>query len=70
MTLGHPNYTNLKSYKSDYTLLNKLRCFLCRSQEKLVELRKSVENYIDDNPDDIQSALKHIKEKVDEALKG
>ena len=38
--------------------------------EKLVELRKSVEHYIDDNPDDIQRALKQIKEKVDEALKG
>ena len=38
--------------------------------EKLVELRKSVENYIDDNPDDIQRALKQIKEKLDEALKG
>jgi len=37
--------------------------------EKLVELRKSIEHYIDDNPDDIQSALKHIKEKVDKALK-
>ncbi|MCK5705378.1 MAG: HdeD family acid-resistance protein [Cyclobacteriaceae bacterium] len=38
--------------------------------EKLVELRESVENYINDNPDDIQRALKQIKEKVDEALKG
>lgn len=37
--------------------------------EKLVELRESVENYINDNPDDIQRALKQIKGKIDEALK-
>ena len=36
--------------------------------EKLEELKRSVENYINNNPDDIQSALKHIKEQVDDAL--
>ncbi len=36
--------------------------------EKLEELKRSVENYINNNPDDIQSALKHIKEQVNDAL--
>ena len=36
--------------------------------KKLEELKRSVENYINNNPDDIQSALKHIKEQVDDAL--
>lgn len=36
--------------------------------EKLVALKRSVEHYINNNPDDIQNALKHIKEQVDEAL--
>ena len=36
--------------------------------EKLEELKRSVENYINNNPDDIQSALKHIKEKIDDTL--
>ena len=53
----------LKKVKNKVTILKE------HDNEKLVELRKSVEQYIDDNPDDIQSALKQIKEKVDEALK-
>ena len=36
--------------------------------KKLEELKISVESYINNNPDDIQSALKHIKEKVDDAM--
>ena len=54
----------LKKVKNKVTILKE------HDNEKLEELRKSVEQYIDDNPDDIQSALKQIKEKVDEALKG
>ncbi len=53
----------LKKVKNKVTILRE------HDNEKLIELRKSVENYIDDNPDDIKSALKQIKEKVDEALK-
>ena len=53
----------LKKVKNKVTILKE------HDNEKLEELRKSVEQYIDDNPDDIQSALKQIKEKVDEALK-
>ena len=49
---------------------NKVTQLKEHDNKKLEELRKSVENYINDNPDDIQRALKHIKEKVDEALKG
>lgn len=54
----------LRKVKNKVTILRE------NDNEKLVELRESVENYINDNPDDIKSALKHIKEKVDEALKG
>lgn len=36
--------------------------------KKLEELKISVESYINNNPDDIQSALNHIKEKLDDAM--
>ncbi len=48
---------------------NKVTQLKEHDNEKLIELRKSIGQYIDDNPDDVKSALKHIKEKVDKALK-
>lgn len=38
------------------------------NSDKLEELKTSIEHYINNEPTDIKSALKHIKEKVDGAL--
>ena len=38
------------------------------AKEKLEDLRASVEQYINENPDDVQKALLNIRTKVDEAL--
>lgn len=38
------------------------------SKEKLQDLKRSVEGYLNNNETDLQSALKQIKEKVDKAI--
>ena len=52
----------LKKVKNKVTILRE------NDNEKPVEVRESVENYINDNPDNIQSALNQIKAKIDEAF--